>query len=289
MKNDNDMSVEDMIRDICEKGDIDEEGTEKLISKYRNNKVVDVTELSDIIRNTPGNLNFNEDHTSNSTTEETISDDEIDDTVSDTAKLRELVKEIVNRDLVAEMLDLDYIKPAQCDAHINRIMCHMYEENPDNIDDRFSGRLDVTFISNRSRDNIVSINVSNFIKCYTKSNIVKMYHISYDVLVYCYLDGYDINRLIRYIFNHTTRRFISEFNFNEVDDTVWNLPTTMRHIKKIANKYAGLIKYSNTKFRTGTSKMSIRNMSFDLGEDMNTAVSEFDNEFRHLDHDEEEE
>ena len=256
------MSFEDIVRDICEKGDIDEKGAEKLIYKYRNNKIIDITEEFD---NT------------------------MDDLVSNIGKLRELVRDIVNRDLTTKISNLDYIEPAQCNVYINHVMCHIYEENPDNINDRFSGRLDVSFISNRSSDNIVSINVSNFIKCYTKSNTVKNYHISYEVLIWCYLDEYDIDSLIKFIFDNTTRRVISEFNFNELDDTIWCLPTTMRHIKKIANKYSGLIKYSNTKFSNGASEMSTINMTFNLGEYMNTAVSEFNNEFSDLDDEDDDE
>lgn len=269
-----------------------EEGTEEEIMMKKDNDIrgiSDATESTAVIRNAPDNLNFNEDHTSNSTSEESISDDVIDDTVTDVDKLSKLVRGIVNNDLATKISGLDYIEPSQCNVYLSHIMCQIYEENPDNINDRFSGRLDASFISNRSSDNIVSINVSNFIKCYTKSNTVKNYHISYEVLIWCYLDEYDIDSLIKFIFDNTTRRVISEFNFNELDDTTWCLPTTMRHIKKIANKYSGLIKYSNTKFSNGASEMSTINMTFNLGDDMNTAVSEFNNEFSHLDDEDDDE
>lgn len=270
-----------------------EEGTEEERMMKKDNDIrgiSDATESTAVIKNVSDRLNFNEDHTSNSTSEESTSEDDvIDDTVTDVDKLSKLVRGIVNDDLATKISGLDYIEPSQCNVYLSHIMCHIYEENPDNINDRFSGRLDVSFISNRSSDNIVSINVSNFIKCYTKSNTVKNYHISYEVLIWCYLDEYDIDSLIKFIFDNTTRRVISEFNFNELDDTIWCLPTTMRHIKKIANKYSGLIKYSNTKFSNGASEMSTINMAFNLGDDMNTAVSEFNNEFSHLDDEDDDE
>lgn len=304
-----DMGVEDMLRDICEKGDISEEDTEMLISKYRNNKVIDVTDVMNDIRSTIEANNFTKEHISDITSKyvtdsnidigenypnidntsgESTSDDEIDDTVSKVDRLNKIVRETIYDDLRTKLSEKDFIEPSNCDVYLSHIMCHMYEVNPDTINDRFTGKLEVSFIANRSSDNIVTINVSNFITCYTKSNVVKTYHISYCVLVWCYLDGYDTNSLIKFIFNTTTRRFINEFKFNEIDDTPWNLPTTMRHIKKIANKYSGLIKYSNSKFSNGTGKVSIRNMSFNLGNDMNDAVTEFDNEFSDLDYEEEE-
>lgn len=221
--------------------------------------------------------------------DENNSDDaEIDKTVSDVDKLNKLVREIIYDDFNKKLNMKDFIKPSGRDVYLSHIMCNMYEVNSDTINDRFSGKLEVSIIADRSSDNITTINVSNLITCYTKSNVVKTYHISYCVLVWCYLDGYDTNILINFIFNTTTRRFINEFKFNEIDDTPWNLPTTMRHIKKIANKYAGLIKYSNSKFSNGTGKVSIRNMSFNLGKDMNDVVTEFDNEFKDLDSEEEE-
>lgn len=253
---------EDTIRDIIENGVVNDEMevVEKYVFNNTHNKPINTTESDD---------------------------DVINDTVTDVDKLNKLVRGIINDNLATKISGLDYIEPSQCNVYISHIMCNVYEENPDNINDRFSGRLDVSFISNRSSDNIVSINVSNFIKCYTKSNTVKNYHISYEVLIWCYLDEYDIDSLIKFIFDNTTRRVIIEFNFNELDDTTWCLPTTMRHIKKIANKYSGLIKYSNTKFSNGASEMSTINMTFNLGEDMNTAVSEFNNEFSHLDDEDE--